>query len=71
MYENLRSIRKKRGLTCEQMAKVIDVKTGTYNKKERGDIIFSLPDAKKISDFFGLPVESIFLPINCLIRKDN
>ena len=60
MYENLRSIRKKHGLTCEQMAKVIDVKTGTYSKEERGDIIFSLPDAKKISDFFGLPVESIF-----------
>ena len=64
MYENLRSLRKKRGLTCEQMAKVIGVQKSTYSKKERGAVTFTLADAEKISVFLKIPIEQIFFANN-------
>ena len=64
MYEVLKNMRKEKGYTCEQMAKIIGVTRPSYFKKERGEIIFSLPDAKKISDFFGKSIEENFFANN-------
>ena len=60
MYENLRRIRKERGMTCEQMGGILGVKMGTYSKKERKQIPFSLEEAKKISNLFRISIEKIF-----------
>ena len=60
MHETLRNIRKSKGYTCEEMASLLGIKKSAYAKKERGEVIFSLPDAKKISDFFGKSIEEIF-----------
>ena len=60
MYENLRRIRKERGMTCEQMGKVIGIQKSTYSKKEHGKVPFTLTDAEKISNFFKIPVQQIF-----------
>lgn len=61
MFERLREMREERGITCEAMAKELGLKTkAAYSKKELGRTPFSLKDAKKISEIFGQPIESIF-----------
>jgi len=43
------------------MATLLGLKTKAgYSKKERGRTKFSLDDAKKISRFFGEPIDAIF-----------
>ena len=60
MYENLRRIRKERGMTCEQMGELLNIATTTYSKKERGKIPVTLKEAKIAADFFGDSIDSIF-----------
>lgn len=61
VHYNLKRIRKASGETCEDMARIIGLKTkGGYNKKENGHIPFTLAEAKKASDHFGLSIEAIF-----------
>lgn len=61
MFENLKKIRKEKKLNYVKMAEIIGVKTGTaYWKKENGSTRFSIEQAKKISDFFEIPMEQIF-----------
>lgn len=61
MFERLRAIRKERGLTCEDMAKVLGLETRAgYSKKELGQTAFSLKDAKKVSEVLGKSVDEIF-----------
>lgn len=61
MYEKLRDIRKSNGVTCKMMADILGLKTRSgYSKKETGAIPFSLEEAQIISQYFSLPIESIF-----------
>lgn len=61
MFENLKKIRKEKKINYVKMAEIIGVKTGTaYWKKENGLTKFSIEQAKKISDFFEIPMEQIF-----------
>lgn len=60
-FEKLRNIRTSRNISGERMAEVLGLKTqAAYYKKEAGTVKFSLEDAKRISEFFGLPIEDIF-----------
>lgn len=60
-FEQLRTIRTSKNVTGEQMAEVLGLKTqAAYYKKEAGTVKFSLDDAKKISEFFHMPIEKIF-----------
>jgi DNA-binding XRE family transcriptional regulator len=60
-FEKLRSMRTSKNVSGEQMAEVLGLKTqAAYYKKEAGTVKFSLDDAKKISEFFHLPIEEIF-----------
>lgn len=60
-FEKLRSIRTSKKISGEQMAKVLGLKTqAAYYKKEAGTVKFSLDDAKKVSDFFHIPIDDIF-----------
>lgn len=61
MFEQLKSIRSSKSTSAEQMAEVLGLETkAAYYKKESGTVKFSLADAKKISDYFGIPIEHIF-----------
>ena len=61
MYEKLRSIRNKQGVSAKEMATLLGLKTeAAYYKKESGHIKFSLPEAKKISEKLCMPIEDIF-----------
>ena len=61
MFEQLKTIRNTNNTSAEQMADILGLETkAAYYKKESGTVKFSLADAKKISDFFGIPIENIF-----------
>ena len=53
MYKILRTIRKEKNISILEMGKVIDKQASTYAKKERGEIPFSLEEAKLISNYLG------------------
>ncbi len=61
MHEKLRFIRNKSKVPAKEMADLLNLKTeAAYYKKESGHIKFSLSEAKKISEKFGMPIEEIF-----------
>lgn len=61
MFDKLKQIRSERNITVEQMMDVLSLETkAAYYKKESGSVRFSLDDAKKVSDYIGLPIEDIF-----------
>ena len=61
MFERLRELRKEKGLTCEDMAKLLGLGTkAAYSKKELGRTKFSLEDARKISCILGKDIDDIF-----------
>lgn len=61
MFRRLRELRKMKGLTCEDMAAVLGLKTkAAYSKKERGKTKFSLKDARKIARLLDKSIDSIF-----------
>lgn len=61
MQENLRSLREKKKMTQEDMAIVLGLSTANaYSLKERGERRFTLKEAGKLAQFFGLPIEEIF-----------
>lgn len=64
MYEALVKIRKEKGYTTGDMARVIDQSIANYSKKENGKVKFTLSEAFKIADFLDEKVENIFLKNN-------
>lgn len=61
MISKLKYIRKERGLTQSDMAKILGYKHKSgYNKIELGDRKITLEQAKIISDNFKLSIEEIF-----------
>ena len=61
MKNNLEQLRKQRGIKQEELAAVLRVSRQTIGSLENGRYNPSLDLAFTISDFFGLPVEEIFL----------
>lgn len=62
MQEKLLIMRKKAGITQQQMADLINVSVTTYHHKEVGMIQFRANEMFKIADYFNLKIEDIFLP---------
>ena len=61
MFERLRELRKEKGMTCEDMARLLGLDTkAAYSKKELGGTKFSLDDAKKVSRALGRSIDDIF-----------
>lgn len=56
----LRGLRAELGLTQEEIADKIGISKHSYNRKERGVRKFTLVEAKKLADLFGLSIEEIF-----------
>ena len=61
MKNNVRALRKLKGLTQEQLAELIGVSRQTINAIEKEKFDPSLPTAFKMSQLFGLPIEEFFL----------
>ena len=61
MRNKVRELRKKEGLTQEQLAEFIGVSRQTINAIEKEKFDPSLPTAFKMSKLFKLPIEQFFL----------
>lgn len=58
--EKLRSIRKKKGYTQQQIAEVIATDVSNYCRKEGGDVKIIHEEWEKIANFLNVPVEEIY-----------
>lgn len=56
----VKAYRKYYDLTQAELAEKIGICAMSYNRKETGKQEFTLAEAKKISDLFGLSIEEIF-----------
>lgn len=61
MENRVEQLRKARGLNQEEFARAIRVSRQTVSSIENGKYNPSLELAFTISDFFGLPIEEIFI----------
>ena len=60
MYLSIKTVRLQKKVLAKTICELIGVKRITYYKKESGTVKFSLDEAKKISDYFKMPIEEIF-----------
>ena len=56
----IRSLRSYKRLTQSEMAKILNLSTVSYNKKENGKVAFTLEEIKILSEYFKVPIESFF-----------
>ena len=61
LKNRLEELRKERGINQEQLAEVLEVSRQTIGSLENGRYNPSIPLAFKISRYFGLPIEDIFI----------
>ncbi len=61
MENRVEQLRRARGLSQEEFARSIRVSRQTVSSIENGRYDPSLPLAFTISDFFGLPIQEIFI----------
>ena len=59
LYENIRTQRKARGLTQEQLAEVLGVTVGAVHKWETGMSTPELPLIVEMADFFDASVDAL------------
>jgi transcriptional regulator with XRE-family HTH domain len=58
--EKLRSIRKKKGYTQQQIADIIATDVSNYSRKESGDVRIVQDEWEKIANFLNVTVEDIY-----------
>lgn len=68
MQWGLIKLRKERGITQEELAKIIGINTRTYVTKELGQREFKLSEMIKIHQYFGNSLDEIFLPPECILN---
>ena len=61
MKNRLEELRKARGINQEELAEALEVSRQTIGSLENGRYNPSITLAFKLSRFFGLPIEAIFL----------
>ena len=72
MFENLKIARKEKGLTIRDMAVLLGLKApSSYWKKEHGDVIFSLDEAKKVSIVLGKSLEELFFKEKLSLKESR
>ncbi|MEG0380435.1 MAG: helix-turn-helix transcriptional regulator [Kurthia sp.] len=64
MQWHLMRLRKERKLSQVKMAEFLKVDVTTYHNKETSKTKFNLDEMFLLSNYFGLPIEDIFLPTN-------
>lgn len=61
MFEKLREMRINKNISVDEIASVLNLETkAAYYKKEAGTVKFTLIEAKKVADYFGMTIEEIF-----------
>ncbi|MDF2502783.1 helix-turn-helix domain-containing protein [Clostridium sp.] len=58
--KNLKALRELKGINQTKTAKHLGISLHSYCNKENGKSDFSLDEAKKLSELFGLTVDEIF-----------
>ena len=61
MENNIRDLRKQKGLTQDELAGALEVTRQTIISLENGRYTASLQLAFRIAKFFGKPIEEIFI----------
>lgn len=61
MKNNLEQLRKQKGLSQEELAKIMEVSRQTIISLEKGKFNPSISLAFKLSRFFERPIENIFI----------
>lgn len=56
---NIQSLRKREGLTQEEIADRIEVSRQSYAKWERGEALPDIANLKRLSDLFGVTLDSM------------
>ena len=56
-YGRIRDIRIDRGLTQEQVAKILNVKQNTYSQYEIGVVNYPLDAVVKLAEYYGVSVD--------------
>jgi transcriptional regulator with XRE-family HTH domain len=60
MRENLRRLRREAGMTCQQLANVIGIKTrGGYHQKETGRSPLTIDEAQKLANYLGTNITEL------------
>lgn len=62
-------LRKKKGLTQDEMAKMLAIGLSTYNQYENLQRSIPIQIAEKIASILDVPVDEIFLPIKFTVSK--
>ena len=60
LCERIYALRKKAGMSQEELANIVGVTRQTITSIEVGKYIASLPLAYKIAHYFGLTIEEVF-----------
>lgn len=62
MQEKLIIIRKKKGITQQELAKLIGISVNQYSLKEKGKYTFDCDEMFKIAEYLDMNIDDIFLP---------
>ena len=60
MYKRLKALRQVNEMTQHEVAELLGINSHTYFNKETGKTVFTINEAKKLSDLFGASIEDIF-----------
>lgn len=71
--EKLRTVRKRKGYTPQQIADVIATDVSNYSRKEGGDVKIIHEEWDKIAKFLDVPVDEIYEEEECttIINNNN
>ena len=58
--EKLRNVRKRKGITQQQIADIIATDVSNYSRKESGDVAIRKEEWEKIARYLEVPVEEIY-----------
>ncbi|PQA93932.1 transcriptional regulator [Chryseobacterium shigense] len=58
--EKLRDVRKRKGITQQQIADIIATDVSNYSRKESGDVSIRKEEWEKIARFLEVPLEDIY-----------
>ncbi|QRA42979.1 helix-turn-helix transcriptional regulator [Chryseobacterium cucumeris] len=58
--EKLRTVRKMKGFTQQQMAEVIPTDVSNYSRKESGTVSITQTEWNKLAQFLEVPIEEIY-----------
>lgn len=67
----LKTLRKERDRTQEEMAKLLNIRRSTYGEYERGKIVPPMDKMKVLADYFGVSVDYLFGNTNFETHKER